>query len=60
MNGYMYAGEWKHDQYHGKGEEHWRFGKESYVGDYIEGVKTGDGTYFYSNGSKYMGQWLNN
>ena len=53
----MYAGEWKCDKYHGRGQEHWNYNSEKYVGDFVDGERTGHGTFTYKNGDKYDGQW---
>ena len=31
-----------------------------YLGEFREGVRFGQGIFFYSDGSKYEGQWENN
>ena len=30
-----------------------------YEGDFFKGIKHGNGTLIYSNGTKYEGEWLN-
>lgn len=55
--GSMYDGEWFNDQYHGKGEEHWDYSKIKYVGDFIEGQKTGQGKFEF-DGNIYEGSFL--
>ena len=32
---------------------------EKYVGNLIEGEKSGQGTYYYINGNIYKGEWKN-
>lgn len=32
----------------------------TYEGERVEGVKQGQGTFIYTDGSKYVGQWTNN
>lgn len=34
-------------------------GGDKYVGDWVEGKKTGLGELFYENGDKFRGNWLN-
>lgn len=41
----LYEGDWDEDEKHGKGKEEWKFGAESYIGDFLKGEKTGKGIY---------------
>lgn len=56
--GSLYEGHWKEDQQHGKGIEYWDYYKIKYEGDFVEGKKTGQGT-FQCEGSTYTGEFIN-
>ncbi|EGR33489.1 phosphatidylinositol-4-phosphate 5-kinase, putative [Ichthyophthirius multifiliis] len=48
------------DKRHGYGVYKYVKTNERYEGEWVNGEKQGQGTYFYSNGGKYQGQWLKN
>lgn len=54
-----YIGEVKNDIPHGFGEEYLK-GKKYFSGNYINGLRDGQGTYFGEDGSTYIGEWKNN
>jgi hypothetical protein len=51
-----YTGSCKNGLAHGKGKAQ---GVDSYEGQFIKGFPSGNGTYRWSNGSYYEGQWRN-
>jgi len=62
--GITYTGQWANDLYNGKGEwsdenvgigEH----KGTYIGNFVNGKKQGNGIMTYVNGGSYNGQWAN-
>ena len=55
--GSLYEGMWKEDQQHGKGTEYWDYYKIKYEGDFVDGKKTGQGT-FTCEGSTYSGEFI--
>jgi hypothetical protein len=63
-NGNRYEGEWSTNQRHGWGRMEY-FTRtsvldsrvETYVGDWVRGVKTGKGCYVWSNGDRYEGEF---
>ena len=58
--GFKYVGEWKMQNMHGFGIGTWPNG-DRYEGDWVNGQRTGQGKYFYSNGGGvYTGEWKNN
>jgi hypothetical protein len=65
----IYVGEWDNDFPHGEGEHIWvevpqkaiqRQTCNLYRGSFQNGKRCGFGTFFYANGSQYMGEWLDN
>ncbi|QDZ25416.1 hypothetical protein HOP50_17g79570 [Chloropicon primus] len=65
----FYAGEWYADLPHGKGEQTWKdIGTKNpylqtfnrYKGDFKEGMRDGQGTFFYATGASYKGDWSKN
>ena len=59
-NGDVYEGEIKDGKPHGKGTM--QFNNEwgtIYVGDWVNGVRTGQGTSIKKNGNRYVGEFLN-
>ncbi len=65
----LYCGDWLNDLPHGNGEHIWGDSSSKlatrqlcniYRGSFEGGVRSGLGTFFYSNGSQYSGTWLNN
>lgn len=52
----MYDGEWKNDQYHGKGIELWDHGAIVYEGQFLDGEKTKGKLTF--GGNEYEGDFL--
>lgn len=57
--GNAYDGDWVNDQYHGKGKEQWDWGKQLYVGDYVQCQRTGKGL-LTVDGDEYVGDFLEN
>ncbi|MDB4742728.1 protein kinase [Cyclobacteriaceae bacterium] len=57
-NGDWYHGEYKNDEFHGKGKYIWA-DNGIYNGNWIEGEFHGEGTLYYANGNQYHGNWLN-
>lgn len=51
-----YTGECKNDKAHGFGKA---VGKDTYEGEFVEGVINGTGTYLWSNGNRYVGKFQN-
>jgi len=53
---------WSVDKRHGQGT-YWRLEKNKlrreYTGDWFEDKKHGRGTFFYKNGDRYDGYWVN-
>lgn len=49
-NGSMYEGEWLNDQQHGYGTESWNYGKIRYTGEFVEGMKSGQGRFEFEGG----------
>ena len=54
---------------HGTGEHIWflkRVGgsqyplRNAYDGDFVQGMREGQGTFYYANGARYEGEWKNN
>ena len=56
VNGSKYVGEWKNDNFNGKGTETLADGNK-HVGDYKDGKRSGQGTYTFADGDKYVGKW---
>ncbi len=61
VEGDRYVGKWKNDNFHGSGiyyylREDNRKG-EIFRGNYINGIKNGQGVYEYPNGNKYVGEF---
>lgn len=62
----VYLGEWVNDLADGFGEHIWgdkALGKQrcnAYRGAWKGGLRSGLGTFFYSNGSQYSGYWVDN
>lgn len=53
----LYEGVWVDDKQNGKGREEWEEGQVFYVGDYVNGKKTGMGA-FKTEGSVYEGDFV--
>ncbi|MBL7838675.1 MAG: hypothetical protein JNJ75_00905 [Cyclobacteriaceae bacterium] len=51
-----YTGDCKGGLAHGKGTAK---GKDSYAGEFVNGLPEGKGTYVYENGNTYTGYWTN-
>jgi hypothetical protein len=70
----VYIGDWNDDKAHGFGEHIWGDGTgvgagsralnkqmcNIYRGEWKSGMRCGQGTFFYSNGSQYTGSWVDN
>lgn len=54
-----YDGEWRHNNYNGKGKYFWLDNYDYYEGDFKDGESHGQGTYIFSNGKKKEGEYLN-
>jgi hypothetical protein len=52
-----YIGEWKKSKRHGIGIEVWDDGL--YKGEFINGLKSGIGSYNWKDGTIYNGEWIN-
>lgn len=53
-----YAGDFKDDRFHGKGQEFSQTGKTLYDGEWEDGWKSGEGAEYYENGRiKFKGTW---
>lgn len=63
-NGNKYEGDWQRGLRHGHGT-YWvkENGKSEprkiYTGNFIKGLKSGTGVYYYADGSRYEGNWKN-
>ena len=55
--GSLYEGDWYNDLQHGHGIELWDYNKIKYIGQFINGKKTGKGKFEYE-GSTYDGDFL--
>lgn len=53
-----YKGSMHLGKYHGKGIYVWSSDGDRYEGDFVEGIKTGKGTYFFANGKRYEGDFI--
>lgn len=61
-DGYSYSGSYRNGLFHGWGEITWHgdnFGHK-YVGNFVDGVRQGQGTYTFPNGERQVGQFENN
>ncbi|XP_037547562.1 radial spoke head 10 homolog B [Nematolebias whitei] len=67
--GQQYEGKWEHGVQHGLGRHIWilkradisqYFQSNQYKGDFIEGQRHGEGTFYYAGGAIYEGGWKNN
>ncbi|KAL4445507.1 hypothetical protein ABPG74_004581 [Tetrahymena malaccensis] len=54
----MYEGEWVNEKMEGFGVLEWKNG-ERYEGDFKNGKFNGKGTFYYKNGAKQQGIWIN-
>ena len=63
-NGDRYQGTWKAGKKHGPGIylflSNNEFKGDIYVGEYMDDIRHGQGTYIFKDGSKYTGNWLDN
>ena len=57
-NGYSYKGQWKDNQYNGTGTLVYTGGKETYTGEFLDGLRHGKGVHCFSNGDVYDGEWV--
>jgi len=62
VNGAKYSGEWKDDKKHGTGTYTYKSDSkyDYYKGNYVMEVITGQGTFLYKSGQKYVGSFENN
>ena len=54
---HRYEGDWKDGFRHGHGVYQCKSTGGKYTGNYENDLKSGDGTYKYSNGDSFEGQW---
>jgi len=54
----LYDGEFVENVQHGTGSLDWEFGNKQYVGDFVDGERTGMGEYTDIEGNKYQGKFL--
>ncbi|XP_037836952.1 radial spoke head 10 homolog B isoform X2 [Kryptolebias marmoratus] len=66
--GQRYEGKWKHGVQHGVGRHTWilkradisqYFQSNQYKGEFFEGQRHGQGTFYYAGGAIYEGEWKN-
>jgi len=57
-DGSVYAGRLLNDLPHGEGDFEY-VNKDKYIGQFYEGKKDGDGSYYFSEGTVYVGKWRN-
>ncbi|XP_075035766.1 radial spoke head 10 homolog B isoform X2 [Mixophyes fleayi] len=64
-----YMGQWEHGIQNGLGTHTWFLKRvpgsqyslrNEYVGNFVDGVRHGQGRYYYANGAMYDGEWKNN
>lgn len=58
-----YEGEWAEGKYHGRGTLWVKKGKtyaRTYAGDWDQGVRSGQGVFYYPDKAVYRGDWANN
>jgi hypothetical protein len=55
-----YSGQYKGHKRNGKGSYKWERKNASYVGDYVDGFREGNGIMTFPDGSVYHGQWKKN
>jgi hypothetical protein len=62
-----YKGFWEKDKQNGFGEHIWleqasksKSMRNRYEGMFFEGLRHGYGTFYYSDGTRYSGEWVNN
>jgi len=53
-----YDGDWQGNRFHGKGIYVWGKDNRRYEGEWHQGLKSGRGAEFESNGEKWEGEWL--
>ena len=53
-----YDGAWKHGFINGYGRMLWKNGSQ-YIGDFLQGARTGRGVFIDSDGKRYQGNWVN-
>jgi hypothetical protein len=57
-NGDEYQGELLHDLPHGKGTmKYTGISQRTYVGDWVNGVREGHGSFLFKDGRSYVGEW---
>lgn len=58
-DGRRYSGQFSKGQYHGDGVMEWisDHGRMSYVGQYVNGLKSGEGKFSWADGRSYSGYW---
>jgi len=55
--GAKYEGGFKEGKFHGKGILTWPNGKYQYIGNFVNGDRSGYGTFTFGNGTRYEGNW---
>ncbi len=60
LGGKIYSGEMLDGQPHGKGEILYQRFFDRYVGEFVDGKRSGEGTYYYWSGEVYKGGWKDN
>ena len=58
-NNFIYIGEWKSDMREGKGTYYNHITKEKYEGEFKYGKADGKGIFYYNNGDREMGDFMN-
>lgn len=58
-DGTKYIGEWKMNKIYGKGTKYYTESSDfkNYTGDFIRGIKNGNGDVIFANGDTYSGEW---
>ena len=57
--GAIYEGDWRYDMQHGNGTEKWTGSNSIFVGEFVDGLRNGHGTWIHKN-KRYEGNWKNN
>ena len=57
--GAIYDGEWRYDMQHGQGTEKWINTDSIFTGEFVDGLRNGQGKWIHKN-KRYEGSWKNN